>query len=192
MKHLIKHALVLLTVFSATLVHAADSAYMATICKLVAEEDRLYRIIYQAAKEEHVTIQLFDNQDRLVYKEEVQSSGFSKKFDLTNLPTGDYQLEVKSSGYFFSEELTVGDLSKFMFSFDKRADRKISMVGSKEQNKSMTLYILDGSKDVVYKESFDKAQQVHKHFNFNQLRSEGVTFLLYHDDQLIKEQKFTF
>ncbi len=192
MKHSIKHVLALLTVFSASVAYSADSAYMATICKVVAEEDKLYKVIYQAANEENVTIQLFDEKQHLVYKENLKSAGFSKKFDLTNPPDGDYQIQVKSSGYVFSEDLKIGDISSFVFSFDQKADRKIAMVGAKEQGKSLTLYILDEARDVVYKESFDQDNQVHKSFNFQSLKSGDVTFLLYHDSKLIKEEKFAF
>ena len=40
MRHSIKHLLALLIVFGATTTFAVDSAYMATVCKIIAEQER--------------------------------------------------------------------------------------------------------------------------------------------------------
>jgi hypothetical protein len=192
MKYSIKHTLALLTVFSATVVNAVDSAYMSTSCKIVALEEKMYRVEYMAAKDQNVTIQLLDDNERLVYKENIQSSSFVKKFDLSHLPNGSYQIEIKSTDYFFSEGIVLDDLAGFAFKFDLREIRKVSLVGSKHLSKDMTLYIIDDTNEMVYKETFNKQTQVHKVFNFNELNSRAVTFMLYHDDQLITEEEIIF
>lgn len=193
MKHSIKHVLVLLTVLSATMVSAADTAYLATVCKIVAEEeDKLYKVIYQAAKEENVKIQIFDEVDQLVYKENFKSSGFVKKFDLSNLPKGTYEMQVATADELYIETLTLGDVSGFNFILTPWEGKAISVVGSHKDGKDVTLLILDDARNQVYKESFEDTHQVHKKYNFSNLKSGAVTFLLYHDDQLIKEEKFEF
>lgn len=189
MKHTITYTLALLTVFSASVAWATD---ITTTCQVVSEDDMLYRLVYQGSGEKNVTIQLLDDQQRLVYKEQLWTSAFNKQFDLTNLPYGDYHIEVKSGDYYFSEKVKLGDLSDFQFKMDQRESRKVALVGSKTAGKNMTLYILDDDQDVVYREQFDQLDQVHKSFNFQDLRSEGVTFLLYHDDRLITEENFVF
>jgi len=189
MKHTITHTLALLIVFSASVAFATD---VATTCQVVSQDDMLYRLVYQGAAEKNVTIQLLDDQQRLVYKEQLKTSAFNKQFDLTNLPYGDYHLEVKSEDYYFSEQVKLGDLSDFQFKVDQREIRKIALIGSKVAGKSMTLYILDQDQDVVYSEQFDQQDQVHKNFNFEDLRSKEVTFLLYHNDRLITEENFVF
>ncbi|MEQ8473054.1 MAG: DUF3244 domain-containing protein [Marinoscillum sp.] len=192
MKHSIKHVLALLTVFSATMVYAGDSAYFATVCKITAEEEKMYRVMFHAAKQENVSIQIFDQKKEVVYTEKLKSSGFVKKFDLSYLPKGKYQIEVKSEGYLFQEDFELGSVAAFYFDFTAAQDKSISLVGSQAQGKNVQLYILDDSKDVIYQESFDDTKQVHKKYNFEKLNSQQVTFLLYHDDQLIKKQEFGF
>lgn len=193
MKRTITHMLALLTVFGASVAYAADSATVVTTCQVVAEEDMLYRLVYQAAQQDNVTINLIDEENRIVYQERTNTAAFNKKFDLRNLPYGEYQLEVKSEGYFFSEKLILGDVSSFNMDLNKMEEgKKISLVGSKVKGKAMTLYILDQSKDVIYKEEFHDASQINKKFNFDDLRSSKVTFLLYHNDLLIQEKDFVF
>ncbi|MEQ9304472.1 MAG: DUF3244 domain-containing protein [Marinoscillum sp.] len=187
-----KHLLALLIVFGATMVYAVDSAYFATTCRITAEEEKMYKVMFHAAKQETVTIQIYDQQKELVYTEKLKSSGFVKKFDLTYLPKGKYQLEVKSEGYLFQEDFEIGSITGFHFDFTTVQNKSISLVGSHAQGKDVMLYILDDAQDVIYQESIDNTQQVHKKYNFNKLNSQQVTFLLYHDDQLIKKQEFGF
>lgn len=192
MKRMITYTMALLIVFSASVATAADSAYMATNCQIFSEEAKLYRLIYQAPYEEKVTIQIYDDREKVVYEERLATSGFNKRYDLTNLPDGEYLIEVKSDGYFFSEELNVGDLAKFSFTFDQKENRKVTIIGAKEQGKQLTLYILGDGQDVLYKEQFDTENQIHKKYNFEKMRGDNVTFLLYHNDRLVKEEQFVF
>lgn len=192
MRQSIKHTLALLTVIGASVAYASDSVSVATICKIVVEADEKYRIIYQAPAEENVTVQILDKKNELVYTEKLKTSGFVKKYDLSYLPKGEYQIEVKSGEYLFSEKLVVGDVSGFNFLLTPQKDRAVSIVGSHRDGKDMTIYILDQDDQVVYRESIDNTQQVHKRYNFSELKGESVTFLLYHDNELIKQQEIEF
>ncbi|HCX23895.1 MAG: hypothetical protein CMB80_12700 [Flammeovirgaceae bacterium] len=194
MKHSIKNLLALLIVFGATSsAFAADSAYMATVCKIVAEQEKMYRVMFYAPTEESVSVQIKNSNQQIVYIESLKSSEFVKKYDLSYLPKGTYELEVKSAGYVFKEEFELGSLKDFNFDFSQLAEKSaVSLVGSQAQGKDVTLYILDANQDVVYKEGFDDTKQVHKKYNLEKLGNQKVTFLLYHDDQLIKKEAFDF
>ena len=194
MKHSIKNLLALLIVFGATSsAFAADSAYMATVCKIVAEQEKMYRVMFYAPTEESVSVQIKNSNQQIVYIESLKSSEFVKKYDLSYLPKGTYELEVKSAGYVFKEEFELGSLKDFNFDFSQLAEKSaVSLVGSQAQGKDVTLYILDANQDVVYKEGFDDTKQVHKKYNLEKLGNQKVTFLLYHDDHLIKKEAFDF
>ena len=194
MKHSIKNLLALLIVFGATSsAFAADSAYMATVCKIVAEQEKMYRVMFYAPTEESVSVQIKNSNQQIVYIESLKSSEFVKKYDLSYLPKGTYELEVKSAGYVFKEEFELGSLKDFNFDFSQLAEKSaVSLVGSQAQGKDVTLYILDANQDVVYKEGFDDTKQVHKKYNLEKLGNQKVTFLLYHDDQLIRKEAFDF
>ncbi len=192
MKHSIQHLLALLIVFGATTANAVDSAYMATVCKIIAEEEKMYRVMFYAPTEEKVSVQIKNEDQQIVYTETLKSSEFVKKYDLSYLPKGAYELEVKSQGYVFKEEFELGSLKGFNFDFNQVQDNSVSFVGSNAQGKDVTLYILDDNQDVVYQEGITDTKQVHKKYNLQKLKSQKVTFLLYHDDQLIKSQAFDF
>ena len=193
MKHSIKNLLALLIVFSASsTTFAVDSVYMATVCKIVAEQEKMYRVMFYAPTEENVSVQIKNSNDQIVYIESLKSSEFVKKYDLSYLPKGTYEMEVKSAGYSIKEEFELGSVKGFNFDLSQLEQKSVSLVGSHAQGKDMTLYILDGNEDVVYHEGFDDTKQVHKRYNLEKLSNQKVTFLLYHDDQLIKKQAFDF
>lgn len=190
MKHSIKHLLALLIVFGASATYAVDSAYVSTVCKIIAEQEKMYRVLFSAPTEENVSIQIRNNEQEIVYIESLKSSEFAKKYDLSYLPKGTYELEVKSDGYVFKEVFELGSIKGFNFDFSKQEQKSVSLVGSHAQGKDMTLYILDDNEDVVYEEGFNDTKQVHKRYNLENLGNQKVTFLLYHDDQLIKKEAF--
>ncbi len=192
MKHTIKNTLALIMMICATVVVAADSAKSTTWCRLVTVDDMLYRVVYQSEKEENVNIQIFDKNQQSVYNEKALTTSFIKNYDLSFLPYGTYTLEVTATDYQYKEEIVLGDVSSFQMKLEEKGERKVSLVGTKKAGKDMNLYILDDSQEVIYKENFDKDSQVHKNYNFQDMRSQKVTFLLYHNDILISEEDFVF
>lgn len=192
MKHTIKNTLALIMMISATVVMAADSARSTTWCRLVTVDDMLYRVVYQSEKEENVNIQIFDKNQQSVYNEIELTSSLIKTYDLSFLPYGTYMLEVTTTDYQYTEEIILGDISSFQLKLEDKGERKVALVGTKKAGSDMNLYILDDNKDVVYKENFAKDSQVHKNYNFQEMRSQKVTFLLYHNDILISEEDFVF
>ncbi len=193
MKHSIKNLLALLIVSGATsTVFAVDSANMATVCKIVAEQEKMYRVLFHAPEEENVSIQIKNGKEQIVYIESLKSAEFVRKYDLSYLPKGTYEIEVKSAGYVFKEEFELGSIKGFNFGLSQLEEKLVNLVGSHAQGKDMVLYILDGNQDVIYQEGFDDTKQVHKRYNLESIRNQEVTFLLYHDDQLIKREAFDF
>lgn len=195
MKHSTKHLLALLIVFGATVVKAADPSSVAAVCEVVASEEvKHYRVVYKAPGKSNVTIQLYNDEQEVIYKEsQVSVSGFMRKFDLSHLPDGEYQLEVKSEGYLFQEKIKLGSsASDYNVVFTPYSSREIVFVAQNELGDGLNLYILDEQGEVVYKEVFENASQIQKMFNFKNLKSDKVTFVLYHNDQLIKEKEIRF
>lgn len=195
MKHFFKTVLALLIVFSATVAKSSDPESVAAICKVVADkEDNHYRVVYQSPEKSNVTIQLYNDKNEVIYTESQKStSGFMKKFDLSYLSYGEYQLEVKADGYLFQEKIKLGtSAADYNLVLTPYTSREIVFATANKQGKSLNLYILDQFGDVVYREKFENTSSVHKMYNFENLRSNKVTFVLYHKDQLIKEKEIKF
>lgn len=188
----IKHTLALLAFAGATVVNATGAGSKTTHCKVILEADETYRVIYHAAEEENVTVQITDQDQELVYTEKLRTSEFVKKYDLSYLPKGAYQLEIKSDEYSYTEDILVGDVSGFTFFVTPAIDRAVSVVGSHKDGKDVTLCILDQDDQLVYRESINDTKQVHKRFNFSELSGNSVTLLLYHDNELIKQEEIKF
>lgn len=99
---------------------------------------------------------------------------------------------MKANGQIFEEEIKVGDISGFNLTLTEQKDRAVALVGYHRDGKNMTLFILDESNEIVYKEDFQDTRQVHKIYNFESLKGDKVSFVLYHNDQLIKNQSVKF
>lgn len=193
MRTTIKTIAALLIVFSAAQANASvDSASMTTYCRILAQDEAdIYKVIFQAAQKEDVNISFRNTYDQLVHRESVKSTeSFVKRFDLGNLPDGAYKVEVTSPGYSYEESIKIGDLSGYHFILKDLKERKIALVGSQPAGKDLTVVILDSQSEEIYHETLTETTQVRKQFQFGPYAGKQVTFLLYHENRLVKRESF--
>lgn len=193
MRNTIKTLAVLLIVLSSVKSYAkADSLSAAAFCKVVAQEiDHSYKLIYNGAQTSDVMIQWIDENNEVVFKENVKAADkFVKQYDLSSLPDGKYtvSLSAGSYDYSYSEVVELGDISGFQYFIKTSADRNVVLTGMQPTGKSATVVILDGENDVIFKESLDAAESVQKKYNFKGIDSDKVTFMVYYNDRIVKEE----
>lgn len=179
----------LLTVLSTAALGAGfDSVTTATYCRVAVIDDSSYKLIFQAPQKDDVNIQLIDQQEQVVFSEDLKNVDvIEKSYDMSQLPTGSYTFMLRSNGYLYQEEIVSGDLSGFYFHFSQIDDRKIALVGEQPTKKKSTLYVLDQDKEVVYREVLTEGKVIKK-FNFEKLLGNEATFMIYYNNQLIEEK----
>ncbi|MFY0605993.1 MAG: hypothetical protein JXR10_04710 [Cyclobacteriaceae bacterium] len=192
MRQTVKHMLALLIVFSASLANAVDSSSIYSNCRIMEEENMKYRVEFFAEQQQLVKFEIWDKQDKLVYENQVKSTSFVRTFDLSHLPNGEYELKISSDDYQYSEDITIDDLKGMNLRFVQREERKVAMVGSKLEQQIVSLYILDENDEIVFKQNYDGVTQVHKVFNFEELRGDQVTFILFDKDNVVSQEVFEF
>lgn len=191
MKGFIKLALTLTLVVGAAATYASDTAYAATFCKMVAEDEKTYRLIYQGATEGNVSIQFFNTKGDLVHSEQVKASkGFIKKFDLTYLPQAEYVVEVTAPDFRYTETVSTFSATALNLVFSPMEGRQIALVGFDKYRRDLTLYVLDERRDVVYKETLTKSDSIQRKYNLQGFRGNKVIFVLYHGDRMLQEKEF--
>ena len=192
MKLHIKLLVVLLTVIgTSTVIAKTDSIGSATFCKVVAaQEDKMYKLVFNSPIEQDVTIKLYNEKNELVHSEEVSAkSGFVKKYDLSYMPLGAYKVQVQSVDFHFSEDIDLGGLSEFNLRLTEKGEHVI-LTGSHPEGKDLTLYIFDDQNELVFKDDLSKDAQVKKTYNLEKVISKGVTFMIYHEESLLTLESF--
>ncbi len=190
MKLHIKLLVVLLTVFSTATIIAKPNSSTA-FCKVVAEQtDKMYKVVYNSPVKENVTIEIYNKNKEVVHSEKVSgTNGFIKRYNLQYLSLGEYDIIVKSSDYVFEENIDLGELSKFNVQL-KSVGKNVSFVGSHPDAKDLHVYIYDQNNELLYEDELKSVKQVNKLYNLEKVLGKSVSFLIYHQDALIKKEVF--
>ncbi len=192
MKVYFKLIAVLLIVFSASTIFAkTDPAESTTYCKVVAEQkDKMYKVVYNTPFEQDVTVEIYDDSKKVVYREKVsETTGFIKRYNLSFLSLGEYEIIVKSSDYVHEESIDLGGLSKMELQLESSGSN-VSFVGSHPEGKDLNVYIYDQYNDLLYTDAIKGMKQLKKTYNLEKVAGTSVSFLIYTENTLIKKQIF--
>ena len=193
MRNIVSKIAVLVIVIGASLTSyaSADSASLASFCKIMPiEDENRFKLIYQSPVTETVEIKLVDKNDRIVYSETVdKTNGFIKNFDVSNLPDGAYVLNVSSDDYKYSEYINVAswDAGKLHLVVTE-SNRKYALVGTNDSKEAVTLYILDQTGATLYKEVIPAGEQVKKMYDLKKVYGQRASFVIYGKDGIAKEK----
>ena len=188
MKHALKLMVTLLIVFSVTAANASDSIRRVTHCKMVNDQSDKYTVIFHSPETSKVRLRIYDADYHVLHQEVFEDNAFAKTFDLSTLKVGKYQIEVKSDGYIFSEEIDLSDTpEEFQLMLNPLQDNKVVLLGS-YPDASLSMYILDATGEVVFSERFKESKQLHKKYNLQRLGGDQATFVFYGEGDVIKEQ----
>lgn len=195
MKNTVKLIAALLIVFStASATYASmDSASFASYCKVMpAEDEKRFNLIYNSVATENVTIQLLDEAQKVVYKEKmVETNGFVKSFDLSNMPEGTYIIKVTSDDYVYTQPVKVTSWkAEKMLMTVAETGRKYALVGQNDSKSDVTLFILDDNGNTLYKDVIKAGKEVQKVYNLEKVNTRNASFVLYGEKGLVKERIF--
>ncbi|WP_258104719.1 hypothetical protein [Marinoscillum sp. MHG1-6] len=194
MRHTFKTLAAILTVLVNVAAFAKTDSADATFFKVVAQKNEYaFKVIYKGLEKSVVNVQWTNEYNEVVYKETLNSiEGFVKQYDLSSLPDGEYKVTLKTKDLEFSELVETGDLSDFNFSLKGQSGKNVVLTGRHPQGKDVTVVILDEKRDVIYSSSLKDTQAVSKKYNFEKIDTDAVTFVLYHNDKLLKEESIAF
>jgi hypothetical protein len=189
MKNLVKMIAALLMVFSAATTHgSADSASLASYCKVMsAKKDKAYRIVYQSPETVNVEIKIKDENNITIYSERIKGTdGFVKNFDLSNVPDGKYTFRVESPMYDYKKTVKVSDNVVTGLHITNIERDKFALVGTNASEDDLTLYILDDAGNALFQEEIEKSTEVKQLFNLEKVEGKAASFVIYGNGKLVK------
>ncbi len=193
MRNMVKTIAALLIVISAPLSTYAsvDSASLASFCKVLPiKEENTFKVIYQSQEVENVNVTIVDSKKVVVYSEIIRkSNGFVKDFDLSNLPEGEYTLNVKSNDYQYTENVKVDYLdAEDIQMILTEVENNYALVGINNSKSDITILIVDNFGNKLHRERIASGEQVKKIYDMEKMQGSSATFIIYGENGVIKEK----
>lgn len=139
-----------------------------------------------------------DNQNYLLYKFKVDQTGyFSKIFDFTTLPDGDYFFEINEEHVIqFKPFMVVGGEVTFKegenYTFFKPVisskNEKVTMSWLTLKKEPLEVKIYDTKEHLLYKERITKNSDIKRVFDMSQIKVKDFVFTISAGGKIFKEQ----
>jgi len=182
MKNLAKNSLVVIMLMMSL------SSYANETDMINKEKERTITNLHFDKVEQGSVLSIIDRNGLILYNEAIEKSGdYSKGFDLTTLPDGDYVFELDSELKIIVIPFKVK--SKEVI-FDKEAEKSIykPVVRTKGQMVFVSKIAIDGSplsykiyfaenRDLVHAEKFEASDEINKVYDFSASRKGNYLFV---------------
>lgn len=189
--------LIVLSVSTSNANATLDSLYVEPQCKLFSVDDRQFRMIYTAAAQQNIQLQLKDHEGRLLYKSNVASEGFARDFDLSFLPDGDYTFVLESGEYKYEESVTVSQAAakssaqaRFQASqlmlVEVEGDA-YALLGTNESGADLGYSLNDDQGNELYSGTYESKEKIKDLFTFQNVQGD-VTLQFFLDGNLVDEK----
>ncbi|MEL7147712.1 MAG: hypothetical protein AAFO69_15160 [Bacteroidota bacterium] len=192
MKRIIRLIAVLVIVMNAaSIVRANDLLSEGEELKVIPRRNQIYKLVYKAEEQQRVVLKLMDDQNQVLYLEHLTVKGtFVKAFDLSNMPTGHYHVELTAGedtlkrdiAYFSAHEL-YGDYVQVK----PMGGEQFRVLLGETVNEALDLYIKDAAGELLYYGNVSQDKRLV--YDLKQLYGDSATFLFYLNDDLVKEQQ---
>ena len=119
-------------------------------------------------------LRLRDASGRVLYREVIKEQGYMKKYNMANLPIGEYTLEVRSSGGISQETFSVKAGVPVVTSFKPAVEIDADVLKVMFKNSipsAVSLKLRDGSGRVLYQEMVASQGQFAKGLNLSKLHA---------------------
>lgn len=197
---MVKHMAMLLIVLSAATSNAnttLDSLYVEPQCKLFSVDDRQFRMIYAAAAQQNIQMQIKDHEGKLLYKSNVESEGFARDFNLSYLPDGDYTFVLKSGDYEYVESVNVSEAAvtselqqRFKAShlmLVEVEEDAYALLGTNKFGSQLTYSLNDERGQSLYTGTYENQEEIKDLFTFRNVQGD-VTLQFFLEGNLVDER----
>lgn len=130
-------------------------------------------------------VKIIDKNQNVIYKEKIDESHYSKKFDFNKLEKGEYAMEIENSLKTIVYTIEVGDSTLVIQKKEEKTKPIIRRVGDKVflnllnlEEKEVNIKIMDSQNRVVYSETLEGKNIVEKAFNFEKAENDRYVLLV--------------
>ena len=192
MKTILKFRLVLAVVLTAVGAHAGNADFYLHVKK---EQGKTIRFTLNDVKQSNLSI--IDADEKVVYTENAAGKeGVTRSYNLNELPTGTYFLEVETSAKIARYEIKVSDKAAVL---SKKAIREtykpvlkadkgfVTLNIANTEKSAVGVKIYDSNENEVYSETLKNASSVNKRFDVSNLNGDNYTFVMTYDNKSFVE-----
>ncbi len=200
MRTMVKLMATLLIVLGAATSNAntsLDSLYAGPQCKLFSLDDRQFRLIYAAASQQDIQLQIKDTDGSLLYKSNLEAEGFARDFDLSFLPDGDYTFVLESGAYRYEESVTVSKLAAESAAKKRFQASKLMLVmvegdayallGANATGSTLEYSLTNEKGQTLYAGSYETDEEIKDLFTFREVQGD-VTLQFFLNGDLVNER----
>jgi hypothetical protein len=171
----------------------ASSSSEPVITLVPQQSESIYKLIYVSDKKVPVKVTLINNQgQKLQIDRIVNEKGFMRPYNLSNLPTGEYQLEVNDGGSIITKTLQLGILSSRQkngsLSVNTTKDEqrvKLTVLGV--EDKPVYIKVYDRFNRLVMEDVVDVRKNFSKTYDFSKMSLDGFTFEVANEKAIVRK-----
>lgn len=200
MRNMVKIMAMLLIVLSAAASNAnasRDSLKAEPQCKLFSVDDRQFRMIYASSAQQNVHIQIRDDQNRLLYKSNVEADGFARDFNLSFLPDGDYTFVLVSGEYSYEKSVSISEEAELSALQQRFQDSQLvissvedgayALIGTNNSGSVLEYSLSNAQGQNLYNGTYSDEEEIKELFTFQNVTGD-VTMKFYLNGKLVDEK----
>ena len=185
MKQILSTVAALVIVTSAAFASGGDKRE--SFCKVYkTTAESTYRLIYSSTDANSIRVSFFDQEGELVFSERLNGKKqISRNYNLSQIPDGDYTINISSASSRYSEKVSVGEKPEpSTFSLiDREFNKVLFYANANSDDLSLIIYDEDGYQ--LYDQALGDKSVVTKYFNFEKIDSQEVYFVVFDDNKMI-------
>lgn len=139
-------------------------------------ENHQFRLIYPFADQEKITIKITNEQGKLLTKDQVKNDrGFLRKYDMSELKTGKYQMQIIGESGSYEKSFIIKD--RQYLAANHLGNKRVKLICADAVGKS-TLMIYNKKMEVIHKESYENMDGFSRVFDLSAFDCDEFTFQL--------------
>ncbi|MEQ8711718.1 MAG: hypothetical protein RIC80_01810 [Cyclobacteriaceae bacterium] len=163
---------------------------------LAGNKAGVYNLFFESAEDKTVNVRVLDANHKLLSNKRItKTDGFLQPIDFSNLPSGNYFIEINGEGTALTESIqhhvTTVKADDFTVTTVSNA-RKVAFATTLTEPAPLNLYFYNEAGEVVYRESVASSQLNRKLYDFSSIEGESVTVSIAHKGNTIMNKVINF
>lgn len=160
---------------------------------VASQKEAVYSLIYATDAKGLVRVNIYDAQGTKVYSDYVGAiKSFRKSYDFSELPAGEYQIEVVSGGEKTRKSITIADktasasaMNVSLSTVDANGKYKIKVLQASAS--TVMVYLLDADKNVIYADEIEVEGSFERVYDLTKSFTKATSVEVYSQGQTISQ-----
>ena len=159
--------------------------------KVKSLAERKVELTYLSDGKCHVKVNIYDAKGSKIFTDYVNNSkSFSKAYDLSYLPEGEYSFEIIDQDKVVVEKVKIFDLNSARAEIKREADNKFNVAVKGKITEPVAINIYDKFGRLVYGDLIDHGSSFSRTYDLSKTVSKDVVFEVVQNGKVLAESKF--